>query len=130
MVSESVKRGFRRLPQDCELQVGIDVREAGGGAVAMPFVQPRMKVLEHVELRLQRVRVAELHVVLAAPPKGPAGGGFEAGGVDRKACRPPAVMGREVLADDGDDPHRGEKAGRWREVRRRSAERPGRLSEG
>jgi hypothetical protein len=85
----------------------------------------RAEVGEDVELRVERVRGVEVEVVAPAPEEGSAlGDALQVVRVDAALAEDRHLLLAEVAADDGDDPHVREEAGREREVGRRPAQNP------
>ena len=89
------------LRQHLELQLGVDVREEHERTAAVALVEMGMEIGEHVELGFERVRVAQLEVVLAAPAEGAALRGLEAAQVDAAALERRAVLGYLTDFEEG-----------------------------
>ena len=92
------------LLQHIELQIGLRVGEEEDVGGPLLLVQLRLKLREHVELRLARFRDVEIEAVLAAPEEAlRAVNPLQAVEIDVAALEDRRVLFREVVADDGDE---------------------------
>src|SRR5207245_10269467 len=82
----------------------------------------RSSDLEHVELRVEGLRLVQVVAVLPRPAEGPPPGRREAVQIDAAILEESEVRLREVLADRRDEADLGEEARGVREVGRRSTE--------
>src|SRR5207244_1361719 len=99
------------------------VRQEDVRAIAEMLGQDRVELAEDVEVYFERVARVHVLVVATLPAKSLARNGGQAGHVDVAAGEDAAMLFREVLADDRDQPGACEEAGSVSEVRRRSAQR-------
>ena len=115
-----------RLPhlrQDLQLEVRIDVRQEHVRHAALLVRELGMEVREHVQLGLERVRMAQLGHVLATPAERAPLGRLQPGEIDAPARERRAMALGEVLPHHRHDRDRREVARGAREVGGRSAER-------
>src|SRR5438093_645321 len=118
------------LAEDVELELGIDVGEEDKGRTPEPVAERGAEVGEHVELRVEGLRLVQVVAVLPRPAEGPPPGRLEAVQIDAAILEESEVRLREVLADRRDEADLGEEARGVREVRRRSTEDVVDLAEG
>ena len=104
------------------LQDGIDVGQKQEIGVVVLSRNLRLKLLEDVELGVQRLRFVDVLAVFTGPVKGLAFRVLDAARVDAALVHHGFVLRGEVFADDGNHAHVGEVAGGKRKVSGRAAE--------
>src|SRR5207245_9275365 len=70
------------LAEDVELELGIDVGEEDEGRTPEPVAERGAEVGEHVELRVEGLRLVQVVAVLPRPAEGPPPGRGEAVRID------------------------------------------------
>src|SRR3989442_1295357 len=118
------------LAEDVELELGIDVGEEDEGRTPEPVAERGAEVGEHVELRVEGLRLVQVVAVLPGPAERPPPRRRVAGQIHAAILEESEVRLREVLADRRDEADLGEEARGVREVGRRSTEDVVDLAEG
>ena len=106
------------------LQRGRDVRQQHKRRRLITLRQIRRERLEHAQLRRERAALVHVHLVFARPVERLARLHLQAREVEPMALVERGVFLREILANDADEIHVAEKAGRDRRVAGGTAEQP------
>ena len=90
------------------------------GESLITFRNDRAEVLEHVQVRVERLAIVEIEAVLAPPPERLPGHFLQAGQIDPPALKHLHLVVAEIVTDHGDHPHIGKERCRHAEVRGRA----------